>query len=270
MDFVDDELQLWNNNFGTWRMEEVGENTTTWRMKENAFTSALGHVEPSKELELTHKVVNEYRSMLIANPNMMYLTHVSQSILLELDVMAWLFLAYITGERSVPSREEMLETNMRELLESMHYTNQRAAIDKSYSDAINQIPIEHLPSHDLKSVAYQDSVRDGFSYEVKVLARIMNEAKYPIRFGDENKLNTMGTELLRMMAVDDYSRVLLQECDEETHKWKTYRDSDPTHCRSFITGIGSIPLKGKWLDINDNGNPILEIIKTEVHVVLNN
>ena len=39
--------------------------------------------------------------------------------LLEIDVMAWLCLTFITGERPTPSREEMLDTNNRELIESM-------------------------------------------------------------------------------------------------------------------------------------------------------
>jgi hypothetical protein len=54
-------------------MEDVGENTTTWRMKENALTSRLGHIEPSTELELNSEnvVENSYRRLVISNPSMM-------------------------------------------------------------------------------------------------------------------------------------------------------------------------------------------------------
>jgi len=87
----------------------------------------------------------------------------------------------------------------------------------------------------------------------------MNEANYPIRFGDMNELNTMGTELLRMTSADDQVRVLLEECDEDRKKWMTFRDSDPSLFRSYITGVGSAPLKGKWLEIDDEGNPALSV-----------
>jgi len=125
MDFVDDKLQPWKKyeDIATWRMEDLGENATEWRMKDNALTSTLSHMEPPKELNYHQKFVDEYRMLLIPNPNMMYMYHTSLNPVLELDVMAWLVcLAYITGERPIPSKEEMLETNKREGLESMQLT----------------------------------------------------------------------------------------------------------------------------------------------------
>ena len=63
-----------------------------------------------------------------------------------------------------------------------------------------------------------------------------------------------------MMSADDQVlRVLVEECDEDTKKWKTFRDSDPSPFRSYITGMGSVPLKGKWLEIDDEGNPALTV-----------
>jgi len=260
MGFVEDKLQPWKKNEGvsTWRMEDLGENATEWRMKENALTSILGHIEPSEKLNYQQKVVDEYRTLLISNPNMMYMDRTTHNPLLELDVMAWLCLAYITGERPVPSKEEMLETNKREVLESMQYIDTRSEIDEAYRDAMSLMPIEHSV-FDANSDESVDLARDTFSYQLKVLASNMNEANYPIRFGDINELNTMGTELLRMMSADDQVRVLLEECDDNTKKWKTFRDSDPSLFRSYITGVGSVPLKGKWLEIDDEGNPILGI-----------
>jgi len=49
----------------------------------------------------------------------MYIYYMIFYPLLEIDVMAWLCLTFITGERPTPSREEMLDTNNRELIESM-------------------------------------------------------------------------------------------------------------------------------------------------------
>lgn len=62
-------------------------------------------------------------------------------MLLELDVMAWLCLAYITGEKLVPSKKEMLETNKRGVLESMQYIDTRFAID-AYEDVMVHIPMD--------------------------------------------------------------------------------------------------------------------------------
>jgi hypothetical protein len=255
MDFVDDKLQPWkkDEDIDTWSMEDLGENTTEWRMKENAMTSVLGHIDPSKELDYDRKFMEEYRMLLISNPNMMYMYHTTLNPLLELDVMAWLCLAYITGETPVPSTEEMLEANKRDALESMQYIATRLAIDEAYADAMDHISDQHTV-FDTHSGESEDLDQDAFSYQLKVLARDMNEANYPIRFGDLNELNAMGTELLRMMSADDQVRVLLEECDDDTKKWKTFRDSDPSLFRSYITGMGSVPLKGKWLEIDDEGN----------------
>jgi len=255
LSFLDDKLQLWKKD-GTWCMEDFGESTTTWRMKENILTSTIGHVEPSKELYLNSDFVveNSYRKLLISNTNMMYIYETTSYPLLDIDVMAWLCLAYITGERPIPSREEMLEANKRELLESMQELSIRSAIDEEFKEALDEIPEEHW-SKDTSDDRYEEQENEYDSYQLRVLAGYMKDANYPMSLGDISGLNKMGTKLLKMMWNDSKGRYILEYCDEETKKWKTFRDSDSSPFRSLVTGVGSVPLKGKWLEIDDEGNP---------------
>ena len=76
-----------------------------------------------------------------------------------------------------------------------------------------------------------------------------------MQFGDINQLNKVGTELVRMMSYDSFGHFDLWNCDDETKCWKTFRDTDPSPFRSLLTGMGSTSLKGKWLEIDDEGNP---------------
>jgi hypothetical protein len=96
-----------------------------------------------------------------------------------------------------------------------------------------------------------------------MLARLMKDTKYPLQLGDIDHLNKVGMELMRMMGTDVANHYLLASCDEETKRWKTFRDGDPSPFRSLITGMGSVPLKGKWMEIDDDGNPPAPAMRTE-------
>ena len=75
-------------------------------MKENSHTPILGHVEPSTELRSNSDFVveNTYRRLLISNPNMMFIYEETDYLLLEIDMIAWLCKAYVTGERAIPTK----------------------------------------------------------------------------------------------------------------------------------------------------------------------
>lgn len=237
-------------------MEDFGENKSTWRMKENGLTSTLGHVEPAEELELNSHFVfeNSYRRLLISNPNMMYMFRLTVAPLLEIDVMAWLWLSYMTGEMPISSKEEMIEANNSELLESMQYIDTRVLIDEAYEEAMDYIPFDHW-AYNLASDRYEEYIQESYSYQLRLIVRDMKDANYPISLGDMNGLNELGKELMRMGTTDARTHQLLQDCDEDAKKWKTFRDSDPSPFRSILTGMGSVPLKGKWLEIDNEGNP---------------
>ena len=254
--FIDDKLQMWkkDEDYGTWGMDDFGENATaTWRMKENAFTSTAEHIVPAEELESNSIFVVEtlYRGLLISNPNMMYIYHLTSYPILETDVLAWLCLSYITGETPIPSMEKMLEANNRDLLESMQYIESRYFIDEEYRKAHDAIISDPWYYYHLAPDKFEEYVNETMFVELRVLAQNMKDANYPISFGDMDGLNTLGAELLRMAVIDTKERLLMRGCDDDTKKWKTFRDSDPSPFRSLMTGMSSIPLKGKWLEIDD-------------------
>jgi len=258
---LEEKLQPWkeSEDCGEWCMEDVGENTKTWRMKENCLTPILGHVEPSTELESNTDFIveNSYRRLLISNPNMMFISDCSTDYpLLEIDVIAWLCLAYITGERAIPTKTQMLEENARELLESMQNHEVRYYIDENFKEAVDLIPEDHW-FHDATSEENVLFERESGSYVLRVLAGYMRDAKYPLNLGDMDGLNKTGVKLLHMMCNEDKERALLKNCDEDTKQWKTFRDIDPSPFSSLVTGVGSVPLKGKWLEIDNDGNPDL-------------
>jgi len=235
-------------------MDDFGENATaTWRMKENAFTSTAEHIVPAEELESNSIFVVEtlYRGLLISNPNMMYIYHLTSYPILETDVLAWLCLSYITGETPIPSMEKMLEANNRDLLESMQYIESRYFIDEEYRKAHDAIISDPWYYYHLAPDKFEEYVNETMFVELRVLAQNMKDANYPISFGDMDGLNTLGAELLRMAVIDTKERLLMRGCDDDTKKWKTFRDSDPSPFRSLMTGMSSIPLKGKWLEIDD-------------------
>jgi len=70
-----------------------------WKMKDDALTEVLGHVEPAEGLKGNSCLVYErlYRRLLISNPNMMYLHEYGEYPWLDIGIAAWLCLGYITG-----------------------------------------------------------------------------------------------------------------------------------------------------------------------------
>mmetsp|Transcript_15855 Transcript_15855/g.29926 ORF Transcript_15855/g.29926 Transcript_15855/m.29926 type:complete len:595 (-) Transcript_15855:654-2438(-) len=257
--FLDEELRPWkkDEDCGVWCLEDFGENSEIWRMKENAMTEALGHVKPSRELELNsdYIVENSYRRVLIKNPNMMFIYELTSYPLLEIDVAAWLCLAYITGEQPLPSEDEMIKRNRCELLDSMHELSVRYQIDKNFSEAWSALPSDHW-SNDTSSNEYKNYLTEYNSYEIRILARDMKDAKYPMQMGDIQNLNNTGLALLQMLCDDCIGRYTLSKCDRETKRWKTFRDIDPSPFRSLLTDVASVPLKDKWLEIDNDGNPM--------------
>ena len=236
-----------------WRMEDIGIDTSKWRMKDTPFTNELGHVEPSIRLESTVNHIDQgcYRRLLIKNPNMMILNELCDYPLLDIDVGAWLCLAYITGERRVPTEEEMNKGLLTDLLEAMNDHDCRTEIDNNYAAAADNIPSHHW--NDNHHAFYRTHFHELYSFPIRQLARSMQDANYPLSFGNVNQLNKNGLEMVRMMCNDSFSRYDLAKCDDETKRWKTFRDADPSPYRSFLTGMGSTGLSGRWLDIDDSG-----------------
>lgn len=239
-----------------WQLQDVGLDPATWRMKDNPMTEALGHVEPAKELELNDENLLEscHRRLLISNPNMMILSELSNVPLLDIDVAAWLLLAYITGEKEIPTKEEMLQGNLQDQLLSMDDHDARYIMDENYAEACRSVDEGHW-SQNYANDEHKKHYADMSSLPFRLLARDMNDGKYPIQIGDKNGLNKVGLAMVQIEYLSVMSRAALEYNDEDTKRWKTFRDQDPSIYRSYVTGNGSTALKGKWLEIDDEGNP---------------
>lgn len=241
-----------------WTLSELGLDLKTWKMKNNCYSEILGHVQPSKWLEMSADIIYEkvHRKLLISNPNMMILHEMSGLPLLEIDVNSWLILAYITGERKAPTTEELEADHMQELLMLMDDHCNRLEMDENYKKAYKS-SYSLFENHwvwDVTSEAYSKHLFELNSLPLRLLARDMKDANYPLQIGDIDKLNEVGLAMLEMENFGDVCRAILEDEDENTQRWKTFRDYDPSICRSIFTGQSAIPLKGKWLEIDDEGN----------------
>ena len=225
-----------------------------WKMKDNVLTEKLGHIEPAEELEIESNFVvpDVYRTrLLISNPNMMYLHEYGEYPLLEIDIAAWWCLAYITGEKEIPTKDQMLEANRLDLLNAMHEMQDRYEIDENYHEAVNT----RLAKSFHMSPEYIPFMVEWYSHAFRVIARDMVDASYPLQFGNIDQLNETGEKLLHMSVQDNLGRLELSNGDGEDCSWKTFRDRDPSPFSSLITGTKSVSLKGKWLELDDEGNP---------------
>ena len=182
---------------------------------------------------------------------MMYLFEYSDYPLMEIDVAAWLCSAHVCGDITIPSMKEMRKENRKQILEEMNGMY-RYYLDKNYSSACANFPEDHW-YHDTCSEGYKTYLREWGSFVIKSLTRDQIDAGYPIKFGCKEKLNEIGERLLDNYVADSRSRYLLCEDDEDS-KWRTFRDVEPSRFTSLFTGTKAVPLKGRWLDIDDDGN----------------
>lgn len=60
-----------------------------------------------------------YRGQLMKNPSMMFFLERIDTPLMDIDVTAWLLLAQITEDITLPSTNEMKEYNLATLLDAM-------------------------------------------------------------------------------------------------------------------------------------------------------
>lgn len=89
---------------------------------------------------------------------------------------------------------------------------------------------------------------------INILADEMKIAKYPQSLKSSDKLNEDGELLVKMLFLSLIARTTMIKSD-----WKTFRDLDPTEFKSIITGTPAVPLKKRWLDIDDTDPDILKL-----------
>ena len=241
MDYLDLSLKpCWEtDSCEVYKMDE------DWKMKPNPWTKYLGHVKPSDELQL-YDVYME--SILINNPNMLYIYESTSYPLVDIDITAWMCLAFITGEANIPSREEMMKHVESDVLSYMDQATYRYELDEEYFRAIEMIDAESDVSEEL------DSERNITSYELRLLSRKMSYGSYPVDFASFMEINDVGKEFVRMSVQNLKNRLDLKDESVKDRTWKTFRDMDPSPYVSLFTGMKSIAMKGKWLEVDDDGN----------------
>jgi len=225
-----------------------------WKMKPSAMSDALGDdVAPSDELTGGEYYVKQglYRHALIENPNMMFLYETTSYPLLDIDVAAWLCLAYVCGDIELPSADEMKQQNLQQSLDEMNVCYLRYYKDKNFYAALNNLPKDHWWSN-YTSSEYQNYYKEYVRYQIQILARDMQSAGYPAGFGNYEKLSERGELMVDMTNEDCQGRYLLKSGEPDS-SWRTFRDCDPSPFKSIFTGTGSEPLKGKWMDLDSNG-----------------
>ena len=220
-----------------------------FKMKQNAYSEDLGEVTPSDLLSFTGNIVpGIYRTMLISNPRMMYILDMgSEFPLLRLDGLAWLCLAYITGDASTPSMEEMKKKIHGQMMDEMNVAYLRWSMDRNYFEAMDNLPDDHWSDNfdDPRSI---QANRDFYTYFMTVIARDFKDAKYPIDFGGD-ELTDIGNMFVDLGLQNLNMRHQLKD-DSPGVKRRTFRDVDTSIFRSIYTGQQACPFPKLWLDLD--------------------
>uniref|UniRef100_A0A7S2SGE8 Uncharacterized protein n=1 Tax=Eucampia antarctica TaxID=49252 RepID=A0A7S2SGE8_9STRA len=251
MDYLSDDLCEWNDEgwYETWSTP------ADWKSKENILSSTLADVEPSEILTCEHDchvIDGLYNHHLMSNPDMMFMFETSSHPLLDIDILAWCLLAYVCGDVTLPTFEKMEEEQMAQRLEKMDISDYRYSSDKNYAAACDNIHKDHW-IHEYSSDNYLLYEQETIVYEHLILARRMIIGNYPLKFGTKDKLNVVGEKSVKMCTDEGAARYRLNPDDPDS-SWKTFRDQDPTSFQSLITGTIAAPLKGHWMDLDDDGN----------------
>eukprot|EP00797_Seminavis_robusta_P014622 Sro21_g015060.1 flavin-containing monooxygenase (707) ;mRNA; r:179830-181950 len=202
-----------------------------------------------------------YRELLfVHNPNLMWLAANNfDTPLLALDVQACLALRFITGETPTPSRQEMKDDNYQQALHEMSLPLVRCWMDTEYNHAVQKwlsattrkVYFTDDNGNACSRYDYPEEWREAYrqtsELELRLLARLMQDADYPLQLGSFDQLNEMGQTF---MAINWGCRNY-QTCSKTG---TTFRDVSAEHCaniHSVFTGAKPVPLKGRWLDMDD-------------------
>lgn len=242
-DMLEDKLKNWV------KVEKTATYPTPsdWKMDENILTPLVGEVEAPEEFRyywtsIAHRDL--YRGLLIDNPKMMFLLEERDDYpILNIDVMAWMFLRFVTGGSEIPSAEEMRKRNIEQCLFEMKTSPlARFHCDLAYGEAYEEAAELRDPEWELfEQILWNDTL-----LEFKIMARIMQEADYPLKIGTSDELNEKGKQLYEYAQLDSAHR-------ENATSTTTFRDAEEAHkFTSIFTGTAAISLKKPWLEIDEN------------------
>ena len=249
MNMLSKDLRSWYNTYEdfNWSLPD------NWKPNAHPIDTVMGDVAPHEELYGDKCVIHDlYRYHLIKNPDMMFVYPVTEYPLLEIDTIAWYLLAYVCGDIVLPTKKQMRQENTKQFMEEMNIPFLRYNNDYNYKAALDNIPEDHS-IHDNKSDQYHSLTREELVYKNLILARNMIAGKYPVRFGTKDKLNELGERNVDMTLSCCLARYCL-EPEKSDISWRTFRDCDPELFSSLYTGTTARALRGRWMDLDDDGN----------------
>ena len=223
-----------------------------WISKPNSLSDDVGSVTPSQELDSSEYFMGGlYDNLLISNPKMMFII-ASNFYILEADVAAWVALAYISGHIEIPSKIEMERRNLNEHLSYMNFPYLRNNMDPNYGRALLQLPNDHW-YNDHSSPNYERYYKEVIRFGVEDIVKNMVESGYPGYLGTSKELSERVEDLVHLDWESVRSRLQLNTNGTDS-AWRTFRDCDPSPYRSLYTGTRPVPLNGRWMDLDDDGN----------------
>jgi len=236
-----------------------------------------------------------YRGLLESNPNMMFLAENGDTPLFNIDINAWLLLAFIMGDVEIPTKDGMDIANKEFLRECMDDPNSRYMIDMNYQMAsdkkISETDSETSESSDsslssessessdsLKPQDFVNEKEEGkkvtvhfasrtrthanaileYSLRVKRAGKDAYDACYPLKLWDGVKLTGTARKIIDIMVKDEVSRSRVGPKGKGCRK--TFRDQDVSGYRSIHTGICAVPLPKLWLDIDESDPKLITSI----------
>ena len=239
-----------NQENATWSVPEG------WTSKLNSLSDDVGSVMPSQELD-THEnmCIGLYDVLLINNPNIMFIVPSTDfGFILGIDVAAWQALAYISGDIKIPPKKDMERMNLEKYIDHMSVPEFRELVDRNYARALLQLPEDHwYHGWDHRKPAIVRYCKEDARYGVQHLAQSMVRCGYPANFGTYKELSERGEALVHLSWESFRSRLQLKTNGTDS-AWRTFRDCDPSPYQSIYTGTRSVPLKGRWMDLDDDGN----------------
>lgn len=248
LSILDESLQF--DDEGEWEISKG------WAMDNNALTISIGSPKPSKNLGVGATCYPDvYRGLLISNPRMMFIHETEDPVspVLELDVLAHLILAYLTGEAEIPKEKDMLKANQKQLEAEMNIPWLRLSMDPAYADEINDLEDHWSENHEDERVITLNRLTETF--RVQRIARDMKSAKYPVDLGDHKRLSQLGDKMVDMVLAMTKCRTELPKSTPEG-KWMTFRDTVRPEFASLYTSTAPCGLPGHWLDLNtEKGEP---------------
>jgi len=240
-------------------MYPVDDSLVHWEMAPNALSQSFDdeHTEPNKYLESDTVDVfpGIYRGILVSNPNMMFLKEGNCAIpLFELDVRAWFFLNHIIGDFELPSAEELEQANLEIVKKGMDIPSIRFYMDFNYQYEWRKLGKKHW-TNDCNNPKTIELDKDATRFLFKLLAQEQIDGAYPFTIGTGEKLNEKGELLLNLNHLSYNGRTASKNAHSD---WKTFRDIDPAGFMSLHTGNKAVPLKSRWIDLDDHDPSILK------------